>query len=200
MITISIRHNFPKVAAELNRLGQAMGDKAMVRALNATVTQAKPAMARQIASEFRVTSSQAKERLDIRRASSKSGGLRLEAALLATRKSKGRGMNLINFVVGGRPARNSKGRMAQLKMQIKRAGGRKVIPGAFIATNRKTGGEAVFVRDGKSRYPIITKTTVDIPQMFNTRRINSVVREVMIKRFDINFNREARSLLKGYAK
>lgn len=198
--TISIRNNFPQVAARLDRLAKDVGNRALVRALNATVVQAKPAMARQIAKEFRITSSQAKARLDVRRARSKAGHLRFEASLLATRKTKGRGMNLIHFVIGGRPVRNRKGTLAQLKMQIKRGGGRKVIKGAFIATNRKTGGEAVFVRDGKARYPIKTLTTVDVPQMFNTRRINSVIRTLMLQRFEINFNREMGAVLRGFAK
>lgn len=197
---ISIRNNFPKVAAALDRLAVDVGSKAMVRALNATVTQAKPAMARQIAKEFRVTSGQAKERLDVRRASSKGGQLRFEASLQATRKAKGRGMNLIHFVIGGRPARSKKGKLAQLRLQIKRGGGRKSIKGAFIATNRKTGGEAVFIRTGMARMPIKTLTTVDVPQMFNTKRINSVIRSVMLERFDINFQRELRAVLKGFAK
>lgn len=196
---ISIRNNFPKVAAQLDRLGKDIGDKAMVRALNETVRQGKTAMARQISKEFRVKVGDAKDRLAVEYAKAKGGGIRFSASLKATRATKGRGMNLIHFVMGT-PTRNKKGKLAQLKFQIKRTGGRKSIKGAFVARNRKTGGEAVFIRDGKSRMPIQTLTTVDIPQMFNTRRVNSVIRTVMQQRFEINFQRQLRAVLKGFAK
>ena len=197
---ISIRNNFPKIAAQLDRLGKDVGDKAMVRALNETVRQGQTAMARQISKEFRVKVGDAKSRLSIDYAKAKGGGVRFSASLKATRATKGRGMNLIHFVTGGQPKRNKKGQMAQLKFQIKRSGGRKVIPGAFIATNQKTGGQAVFIRQGKARRPIKTLTTIDIPQMFNTRRINSVIRMVMLQRFEINFQRHLRAVMKGYIK
>lgn len=197
---ISIRNNFPKVAAQLDRLAKDVGDRAMVRALNETVRQGKTAMARQISQEFRVKVSQAKDRLDVDYARAKGGGVRFSASLKATRATKGRGMNLIHFVVGGEPTRNKRGKLGQLKFQIKRAGGRKSIKGAFVAINRKTGGRAVFIREGTARMPIKTLTTVDIPQMFNTKRVNAVIRTVMQQRFDINFQRQLRAVLKGFAK
>jgi len=36
--------------------------------------------------------------------------------------------------------------------------------------------------------------------MFNTKRINQVVRQVMTDRFSANFQRELRTVLKGFAK
>lgn len=201
MITLNIRNNFPAVARELERVGNDVGNKAMVRALNATVRQGKTVMARTISKEFRVSVSEAKDRLDIDLARAK-GALKFTASLLPTRhgwKGDRRGMNLVHFVTS-LPTRNKKGKMGQLKFQIKRGGGRKVIPGAFVATNKKTGGRAVFIREGKARMPIKTLTTIDIPQMFNTRRINDVVRQVMLQRFDINFKRELRAVLKGFVK
>lgn len=203
--TISIRNNFPQVAAQLDRMAKDVGDKAMVRALNATVKQGKTEMARTINKEFRVTVSQVKNRLYVNFARANAGGVKFYASLLATRpeglhsNDDWRGMNLIHFVTST-PTRNKKGKLGQVKFQIKRTGGRKIIKGAFIATNKKTGGTAVFIRDGKSRMPISTKTTIDVPQMFNARRINSVVRDVMLKRFEFNFNRELRAVLKGYVK
>ena len=203
---ISIRNNFPKVAAALDRVAKDAGNKAMVRALNATVKQGKTAMARQIVKEFRVTTTQAKDRLMIDYARSK-GGVKFSAMLysdkyplgLYQREKSFRGMNLIAFVTN-MPTRNKKGKLGELKFQIKRTGGRKSIKGAFVATNRKTGGEAVFIRKGRSRMPIKTVTTIGIPQMFNTKRVNSVIRTVMQQRFDINFQRELRAVLKGFAK
>lgn len=199
MIRISVRNNFPEVAKQMQRMGEQAANRAMAKALNATVEQGKLAMARQISSEFRVSIREAKERLLVKRARNK-GALQLEAVLQAATKAKGRGMNLIHFVAGGIPQRTAKGKLRQLGFQIKKSGGRKQIKGAFVATNRKTGGTAVFIREGKGRMPIKTITTIDVPQMFNARRINQVVRKVMLDRFAINFKREARAITKGFAR
>lgn len=201
---ISIRHNFPEVAARLDRLSLDVGNKAMERALNATVRQGRTEMAREINQEFRVKVGVAKERLSVTYAKTRGGAYRFYAELLAKRArglhgNDWRGMNLIHFVTS-EPRRSKSGKLGQLKFQIKRKGGGKTIPGAFIATNKKTGGRAVFVRSGKERIPIETKTTIDVAQMFNTRRINSAVRAAMMKHFQKNFQRELRAVLKGYAR
>lgn len=200
MVTISIRNNFPEVAKAIQKIGGEKADRAMIRALNASVVQGETAMARTISKEFRITVRDAKARLVVKRARSKAGSVSFEVSLMASRATKGRGMNLIHFVVGGVPKRVKKGRMRQLGLQIKRVGGRKQIKGAFVATNRKTGGTAVFIREGKGRMPVKTLTTIDVAQMFNTRRINHVVREVMLQRFSANFKRERAAIARGFAR
>lgn len=204
MIKMSMRNNFPAVARQMERLPEDIANKAMARALNKTVDQGKAEMARAISSEYRVKVGDAKRRLSVTRARFR-GALHLEAVLEATRPdglygNDARGMNLIHFVVGGQPKRTAKGKMRQLNFQIKRSGGRKQLKGAFIATNKRTGGTAVFIREGKDRMPIATKTTIDVPQMFNTKRLNQAVREVMLKRFATNFDRELKAILQGFVK
>lgn len=199
-MTINIRNNFPAVSAALDRVALDAGNKAMVRALNATVEQGKTQMARQISQEFRVTVGKAKERLDVRKATLK-GALRFEALLEATRRGQGRSMNLIAFVedrvsLAEARRRSRRGTMNQLHFQIKRAGGKKMIKGAFIGNK----GRTVFIREGRERLPIKALATIDVPQMFNARRINSIVRAVMLKRFETNFRRELRAVLKGFAR
>ena len=198
---ISIRTNFPKITAQLDRLAQNVGDKAMVRALNKTVDQGKKEMARKISQEFRIDRATAEQRLAVRRASVKGGALRFQAFLEATRRGKGRSMNLIHFIenkvtLADAKRRRKAGDLNQLRFQIKRTGGKKMLPGAFIANK----GRTVFMRVGKERKPIVAKNTIDVGQMFNTRRINSVVREVMLKKFNANFQRELRAVMKGYVK
>lgn len=203
--TISIRNNFPKVAAQLDRLALDVGKKAMVRALNKTIGQGHTQMARAISREFRISVSTAKDRLNVRRAFIKGAGgstFSFEARLEATQRRKGRSMNLIAFVAGGKVSKASAKRQGnaalagQLQIQIKRSGGKKVIPGAFVGND----GRTVFIRKGKKRLPIKPINTIDVPQMFNTKRINSVVREVMLKNFSANFQRELRAVLKGFAR
>ena len=198
MISISIRHNLPAVAKQLDQLSRDVGDVAMRRALNKTIVQGETAMARAISKEFRVKVGEAKARLQVKRATAK-GVLQLQVSLSATKAVKGRGMNLIHFAMAA-PKRTRKGTLRQMKFKIKRAGGAKTIKGAFVGTNRKTGGTAVFIREGKTRMPIKTLTTIDIPQMFNTKRINKAVREVMLDKFSANFQREVRVVLKGFAR
>lgn len=202
MSTISIRNNFPEIAAKLDRLGRDVGDKAVVRALNTTIEQGKTQMARQISSEFRVGVGTVKDRLKVYRASNRGGVMRFSATLEATRKGKGRSMNLIAFVTKGKVSRASAKRngradlAGQLQFQIKRGGGKKAIKGAFIGNM----GRTVFIRTGKDRLPIKALNTIDIGQMFNTRRVNKVVKQVMLDKFPANFERELRSVLKGFAR
>lgn len=201
MITINIRNNFPAVAASLDRVAYDAGNKAMVRALNTTVVQGKTQMARQISKEFRINTGTAKERLAVRKAVAKGGVLRFEASLEATKRGNRRSMNLIAFVENkvtlSEGRRRAKGGTAsQVRFQIKRTGGKKMIKGAFIGND----GRTVFIRTDKSRLPIKALNTIDVPQMFNTKRVNIIVREVMLKRFDTNFRRELRSVLKGYVR
>lgn len=200
--TISIKDNFPEVAKALEQLGAKIGSRVMVRALNQTVTQGKTQMARQISREFRVGVGVAKKRLKITRASARGGAYRFTASLEATRKGKGRSMNLIAFVTKGRVSKAAAKRSGrtdlagQLQFQIKRGGGKKIIKGAFIGN----AGRTVFIRTGKERLPIEPKSTIDLGQMFNTRRVNKVVRQVMLEKFDTNFKRELRVVLGGFAR
>lgn len=202
MTTISVRNNFPAIAAQLDRLGRDVGDKAVVRALNTTIVQGRTQMARQISSEFRVSVGTAKERLKVFKASARGGATRYIAQLEATKRGKGRSMNMIAFVTKGKVSKASAKRngrtdlAGQLQFQIKRGGGKKAIKGAFIGN----GGRTVFIRTGKERLPIKALNTIDIPQMFNTRRVNNVVKRVMLDKFPANFQRELRSVLQGYAR
>lgn len=201
MIEINVKTNFAAIMKDLAQLPQKIADRVTVRALNTTIDQGKTEMAREISRVFRIPVGQAKARLAVRKASFKGDALRLEAMLEATRKGKGRSMNLIAFQTGALTKRTAKkaGRanaVGQIGFQIKRDGGRKVIPGAFIGNK----GRTMFIRTGKPRLPIAALNTIDIPQMFNTRRINQIVREVMKQRFVKNFNRELASARRGFLK
>lgn len=214
MIEFSIRHNFPQVISTLSSLPAQVGNKVMARALNNTINMAKPAMAKQITGEFKVSSAEVKDRLEVERASSKGGQLKIEVSLSAKSKARGRSMNLIAFQTGlltkttAKRAGNAKA-VGQLGFQIKRLGGRKIITGAFIANK----GRTVFIRmpgttmASRSKYAgtkhaqaIASVSTIDIPQMFNTKRINQVVVKSMLDNFDKQFARELRTVLEGWSK
>lgn len=213
--SISMRTNFPAIARQLDELPEKIGNRAVTRAMNVCVDAGKTAMARQISQEFMLTSAKVKERLVVYRAHTKSGVFSFQATLEATRRGKGRSMNLIAFVEKSITMAQARKRMKageggthtikggvkvrqalELRVQIRRGGGKKVLKGAFIGNQ----GRTVFVREGKKRLPIKAKSTIDVPSMFNTRRINTVVRKVMIERFPAAFKRELRSVMQGWIK
>lgn len=205
MIQISLRNNFPDVKRKLQGLADDVANKVLGRAMNKSIDQGRTRMVKEISAEFRVTQSAVKQRLSVQHVMTRKGNVRMTVRLEARRAgglhgNDERGMNLINFVIGGQPKRSKRGSMRQLSFQIKRTGGRKQIPGAFITTNKKTNGTAVFIREGKSRYPIKTITTIDVAQMFNTRRINKAVVSSILDNFEKNFQRELRVILGGWAK
>lgn len=214
MINLQMRTNFDQVIREWQKIPDDLANKALARALNTTVEQGRLEMAREISQTYRLTVAQVKERLTIRKAYAR-GTLRLQAVLEATRRGQGRSMNLIAFVEKSITLAQAKKRRKageggsyalrngatvqkalELRFQIKRSGGQKMIKGAFIGNN----GRTVFERDGKSRLPIHALNTIDVPQMFNARRINQVVVKVMRERFDTNLRREIGAVLRGYFK
>ena len=166
----------------------------MARALNKTIDQGRAEMARRIAAEYRIKISDVRQRLAITRARKQGKALELTVSLEATRAGKGRGMNLIAFHAGGGRVLKS-GKRQQLRFKIRRAGGNKQITGAFIGNK----GRTIFIRDGKSRLPIKAVNTIDVLQMFNTKRINLAVREALLASLESNFDRELRVVLGGYA-
>jgi hypothetical protein len=206
MVSIVIKQNFPEVQRQLDQLQADIRDQALVRALNRTVEPARPEMAREISKEFNVSITKAKDSLKINRASFRKGKLVVEASLESPSR-RGRSLNLINFLKktvtltaaakrrkagegGIYTLRNGVQRVKalELQFQIKRGGGVKTIPGAFIGNQ----GRTVFIRTGKDRLPIKALQTIDIAQMFNAKRINERVRKGMLDRFPGIFEENAR--------
>jgi len=194
-ISLSIKHNWPQVQRELTRLQKDIADKAVARALNATIKQGETAMARQISLTYRISQSVVKQRLSVTRARRNGSRLELQVTLEATRKGRGRAMNMIAFVTTA--ARRLKtGKRNQTKLQVRRDGGRKQVTGAFIGNQERT----LFIRTGKARLPIEPVNTIDVVQMFNTRKISTAVQTVLLDRFAINFTRELKVVLGGFAR
>lgn len=194
-ITISIKHDFPQLMAEMLAVQRDIADKATARALNATVRQGEAEMARQISQTYRIKQADVRRRLNIRLARKAGGTVTLSVMLEATRRGKGRAMNLIAFMTGGGRTLKS-GQRQQLKFQIRRDGGRKQITGAFVGNK----GRTIFIREGKARLPIKSVSTIDVPQMFNARTINETVRRIMLERFEANWHRELRTIAGGWIK
>jgi hypothetical protein len=187
MVTVNIKTNLLDVRGALDQLYADTIERAAVSAVNKTMAKANTNMVRAISREFNVTASYVRDRLRIERASFVGGKARIAAALVGTGK---RSANLIAFVERSVTIAQAKKRMAkgeggkytlgngavvskalQLRFKIKRNSGVTMIPGAFIGNK----GRTVFIREGKSRLPIKALATIDVPSMFNTKRLNSAV-------------------------
>lgn len=195
MIGLNIKSDIDKIAKRFGDLGRDMKTKAIAPALNKTVAKGRTEMARAITSEFAIKAADVRPRLNVRRASNRGGGLVAVLEAFASGR-KGRSLNLIRFMerkvsLAEARRRGRKGTLKQLGFQIKKSGGMKQIKSAFIGNN----GRTVFVREGDSRLPIKALQTIDVPQMFNTRRINARVVKRIQKEFPIEFERAMRWML-----
>ena len=178
-MNISIQTNFPQVKRALEQLSTDVGNKAMASALNKTVAQAKTAMSREIRAEFNISAGKVGDALRITRAVASGGRFSLSARLEATSK-RGRSMNLAAF--------NARQTAKGVSFKIKKSGPRKTIPGAFLINEGKT----VMIRVGKARLPIKALQTIDVAQMFNTKRINAKVLRFIQDKFPTIFANEAK--------
>jgi hypothetical protein len=188
---ISIKTNFAGVQKALDDMQKGVREKALASAMNKTIEQARTQMTREITQEFAVDRGYVRDRLRIRRASFKAGVFGMSAELDGSQKK--RSANLIRFAdrftTLARIRKAAKeGKKPQMQFKIKRVGGKKVITGAFVGNN----GRTVFIRTTDNRLPIKALQTIDVGQMFNTKRINAVVVRTLREKFPEVFEREAR--------
>lgn len=189
---LSIKADFAGVQKALNALQQGVRERALASALNKTMEQARTQMTREITSEYAVDRAYVRDRLRIRRASFKAGVFGMSAELVGGDGRK-RSANMIRFVnkfVTMAQIRKSakQGTTPQLQFKVRRAGGKKVITGAFIGNN----GRTVFIRTTDKRLPIKAVQTIDVASMFNQRKINARVVGLINEKFPELFAREAR--------
>ena len=177
---ITIKHNFPNVQRQIDALREDIARKATASALNKTIALAKTAMSKEIRAEFVLSASEVNQALFISKASAKGGELRMQASLSSTSQRGKRSLNVAHFAA----RQTRKG----VSFKISRNGGRKTIPGSFLIN----GGKTVMIRTGKSRLPIKAIQTIDVAQMFNTKRINVKVTDMIKSRFPDVFEHEAK--------
>ena len=195
---LSIKADFAGVQRALDRLQADVGRKALASALNKTVAKARTSMIKEIRTEFQVTATYVRQRLIISKAYA-SGRLRLSASLAAS-NAKGRSANIVRFIskaqikAGGR----KRGKPATLRVRVKR-GAYKPLAGAFIGNKGRTVFERVAGKQMRARPGKLNKhtqaikavRTIDVSQMFNTRRINARVLQVIRAELPRIFDNEA---------
>jgi hypothetical protein len=190
MVQLTITTNFPDVQRRLSTLQSDLAARVLSTTVNRTLAQAQTEMSKRIREEFNLSAAKVREKLFLRRAGFKSGRFTIEGAL-QSRDPRGRrrAINLINF--GARETAQG------LTVKIKRGGGRVVASRrGFIGNN----GRTAFKRVGDKRLPIQPLQTIDVPQMFNTRRINAAVVRKIRERFPVIFERELQFYLRRFGK
>lgn len=190
---LNVQTDFRAVERLLATMPAEVVDQAARRALNRAADTGKTRMVRAIRQEYALSSEVVRDKLRVTGAR-KAGGFELQATLAARGR---RGVNVIRFLersvtlAEGR-RRSKAGTQGRLYVQIRRSGPKKALPAGSFVGNK---GRTVFQRLGKARLPIKALATIDVPSMFNARRLNAVVREVMLETFRKRFQYEAQRLL-----
>ena len=179
MIRIDVR-GLDGALEKLSGLRAEIRDRALPAALNRTADKGRAEMVRAITAEFAIKAGDVRAQVSVRRASAK--WQHWQATLQAFGKRRGRRSR--NVMLFG--ARQTKTGVSVL---IKRAGGRKIIKSAWIGNQ----GRTVFQRIGRARLPIQGVETIDVPQMFNTRRINARVVTKIQRDFGVELDRAVRA-------
>ena len=200
MVQLSIKSDFKNVQRSLNALSDDLQKRVVPAALNKVIAKAKTEMKQQISSEFNLKSAEVADRLRVIKAGR---ALNQWVAVLdpfASRK-RGRSLNVIHFLENKVTLANAKrrakaGTLNQLHFQIKRVGEKKIIDGAFIGNK----GRTVFVRSTGARLPIKPLTTIDVPQMFNTKRIQKAVISRIESEMQVEFTRAINAATTGAMK
>ncbi len=198
MIRVDVRSPLNSVIAEFKATTDAIKDKATVRALNRALDQTATATSREIRKEYNVTHRAVLKALKKRRANSRSLHAKIEM--------RGSKLPLIAFSARAVNPWNVAGRKRRLgggvSVQVKVAGGRKVVRGAFIATgtaNNATGGGSegmrqVWRRAGPGRYPILNLRSVSVPQAFANKAVIAAVSAIAADSFKKNFAQQIQFL------
>jgi hypothetical protein len=202
---LSITTTFPDVQRKLDTLQAEVAKKATARAVNRAIEQARTQMSREIRADYLLSAQEVASQLSVKKATFFKGRLSIEASLIGGRRD-GRSLNLVRFVTkvtslatarrriaageGGRQALRNGGysqKALQLDFKIKRRGPKQRIAGAFMGNK----GRTVFIREpGAKRLPIKALRTIDVAQMFSTKRIKTLVTQTMRQKFPAIFERE----------
>lgn len=192
-VSLDIRSN---VAASIAKLGAETSEKlkqAQVNALNRTIDQLRTEAGREIRKEYNVTLRGIRQAAAIRYA--RAGNLFPWTELTF----KGRPINLVEFGARALNPWNIKGRRHNrrgggVSVQVKVAGGRKVIAGAFLATiksGQNAGKQGVFRRSGPEHWaPIKFLPSLSLPEMAERRAISAALLKFADEKFTANFEQQ----------
>jgi hypothetical protein len=201
---INVEVDFNRALGMLDNLAANLQGKVLARTLNRIGEQTKVEAVREISREYNVPASEVRKKIVLSRASAQRGRLFVD---VDARARKGRGaFNLIRFVersVSMAQARRRRKDETQhlLRIQVKRRGGKKILGKdwpikPFIM--RANSATIVAVRSGRARLPVEPVTTIGVPSMFSTKRINAALRRQISAKFPVELRRQLDAALRGF--
>ena len=180
MASLQVKLDIDPVLRSLDRLGIQLAEKAITRSLNETIKSVKTNASRKVREELTILAKDVKRELSVRRA--RRG--ELEAAVIVTVTPTG----LIKF----RARQTARG----VTVQVKRKGGRKRLPHAFIA-KMPSGHRGVFTRrEGVGRLPIHERFSTSVGQFLADERVLSQIGGAAQERFTKELSSQVDFLLR----
>lgn len=177
-IGVDVRSNIKGVIADFQALTERITDKAAVRALNRAMEQSATEASRRIRERYNVRHQAVLRAMKKKRASRRSLQSKIEM--------RGARLGLIEF--------DARQVAAGVSVKVLNQGARKTLRHAFIATNTATGYRGVWVRKGKTRYPIQNLRSISVPAAFRNKVVLDAVREVARVSFLKNYRQQIRFL------
>jgi len=196
-ITFDVRSNIGGVMADMRAFGDAIADKAIMRALNRALDQSATATSREIRKVYNLRHRTIMGQMDKKKATRNS----LAATLVVGAHRRGRGfvggsgrIGLIEFDATWSRRRPG----ASVKVMV--AGGRKMIAHSFITTVRSgafAGYRGVAIRkylNQKGERSFVFLRGMSIPQSFLNAKVQKAVKTVARESFEKNFAQQVRHL------
>ena len=206
MIKIDVKTDFRDVYRMLDGIKRDLQPKVVARALNSVGETVKVQARKEIGQEYNLPAADIGRLIRVQRASFRPGG-RLEVAVIAESK-RGRSLNVIRFVEKrvtlAEARRRKKGKtLDRLRVQIKKRGGGKILGTPKWAAGKPfilTANGGTFVAARTEAGKVRGVQTIDVPSMFNTKRINGILLETIRAKFPAAFQREFDAAMRGYVK
>lgn len=205
-INVSLQ-GIDSVQRELNRIaGEFQQGKAAAMAINKVAAKAQVEIRRAVVDRYQIKADEVRGSLSLRRATAGRGQVAAQIDIFGSPSRRGRSMNMVHFLaavqaagraIKTRGGRGTKKQLAALEGQIgfaiKRGGGLKTIPGAFIGNH----GRTIFMREGKGRLPIKPVQVIGVSQMFSERSIRARVLAKIEADLEIEMRRAVELILAG---
>lgn len=175
------------VKKQLQALSPTQLGQATVMAINKTTDKGRSELTRAITDRYAIQARDVRNSVAIAPASAAQGRMQATISVFGSTSQRGRSLNMIHFVgkkvtLGQAKKRRKAGTLNQLRFNIIKGAGGKMIPGSFIGK----AGRTVFMREGKARLPIKPVQVIGVSQMFMFRQTHDRV----IKRIKDEFNVE----------
>lgn len=184
VLGLSVKSTANRLIAEIDALDRGQKATALSRALNRAIQGVGTDASSEIRKTYRVKKATVGRAFAVQRATPQ--------RLVATLRVRGKPLSLAGF----RATQPKRGKGVYVNVK----GARKLIRGAFLRTMVSKDGEGykqVFIRRGKSRYPIDVLRTVDVPGLFSLKDVQAAVDAAAARRFSVEAIRQMDFILRG---